>query len=387
MSTPKSRTYVDPHTYEDPNEAIREFAKEIDVSFITIEEVIGGGEFGDVCRGKLKIPTMNIEKDVAIKTLKQDGDKARSDMLAEASIMGQFDNPNIVSLEGVVTRSNPIMIVTEFMRNGSLDKFLQQNDGMFTILQLIGMMRGVASGMTYLSHIGFVHRDLAARNILVNENLVCKVSDFGLSRELEMDRSDYTTKGGKIPVRWTAPEAISYRKFTSSSDVWSFGVVMWEILTYGERPYWNWSNQDVIKAIEEGFRLPPTMNYCPKILYQLMLDSWQSERSERPKFVEIVNRLDNLSRNPYLMEDGIALSAIDIDPDHYISPSDLLTVEEWLRSLNLERYTNVFISNGYSQVCHCLRLNHEHLLGLGIISAVHRKKMLDSLRSPEGYIV
>ena len=90
---------------------------------------------------------------------------------------------------------------------------------------------------------------------------MCKVADFGLSREMESDDTDgaYTTKGGKIPVRWTAPEAISYRKFTSASDVWSYGVVMWEIIAYGERPYWNWSNQDVIKAIEKDYRLPPPM--------------------------------------------------------------------------------------------------------------------------------
>ena len=102
---------------------------------------------------------------------------------------------------------------------------------------------------------------MAARNILVNEGLVCKVADFGLSREIESDTTDgaYTTTGGKIPVRWTAPEAIAFRKFTSASDVWSYGVVMWEIVSYGERPYYNWSNQDVIKAVEKGYRLPPPM--------------------------------------------------------------------------------------------------------------------------------
>ncbi|KAG7253478.1 hypothetical protein CRUP_033812 [Coryphaenoides rupestris] len=92
---------------------------------------------------------------------------------------------------------------------------------------------------------GYVHRDLAARNILVNSNLVCKVSDFGLSRVLEDDpEAEYTTRGGKIPIRWTAPEAIAYRKFTSASDVWSYGIVMWEVMSYGERPYWEMSNQD-----------------------------------------------------------------------------------------------------------------------------------------------
>uniref|UniRef100_A0A2K5ELH5 receptor protein-tyrosine kinase n=1 Tax=Aotus nancymaae TaxID=37293 RepID=A0A2K5ELH5_AOTNA len=138
--------------------------------------------------------------------------------------MGQFDHPNIIHLEGVVTKCKPVMIITEYMENGSLDAFLRKNDGRFTVIQLVGMLRGIGSGMKYLSDMSYVHRDLAARNILVNSNLVCKVSDFGMSRVLEDDpEAAYTTRGGKIPIRWTAPEAIAYRKFTSASDVWTHG--------------------------------------------------------------------------------------------------------------------------------------------------------------------
>ena len=127
------KTYVDPHTYEDPNQAVRQFAKEIDSKFNTIEAIIGGGEFGDVCRGRLSIPDRN-DMLVAIKTLKPgSSDKARSDFLTEASIMGQFEHPNVIFLQGVVTRSNPIMIITEYMENGSLDTFLRANDGKFQV--------------------------------------------------------------------------------------------------------------------------------------------------------------------------------------------------------------------------------------------------------------
>ncbi|XP_051549411.1 ephrin type-B receptor 3-like isoform X7 [Myxocyprinus asiaticus] len=297
--TPGMKVYIDPFTYEDPNEAVREFAKEIDVSCVKIEEVIGAGEFGEVCRGRLKLPGRR-EIIVAIKTLKAGyTERQRRDFLSEASIMGQFDHPNIIRLEGVVTKSRPVMIVTEFMENGALDSFLRLNDGQFTVIQLVGMLRGIAAGMKYLSDMNYVHRDLAARNILVNSNLVCKVSDFGLSRFLEDDPTDptYTSSlGGKIPIRWTAPEAIAYRKFTSASDVWSYGIVMWEVMSYGERPYWDMSNQDVINAVEQDYRLPPPMD-CPTALHQLMLDCWVKERNLRPKFSQIVNTLDKLIRN------------------------------------------------------------------------------------------
>ncbi|XP_049824323.1 ephrin type-A receptor 4 isoform X2 [Aethina tumida] len=292
-----SRTYIDPHTYEDPNQAVREFAREIDASCITIEAIIGGGEFGDVCKGKLKLNGIDI--DVAIKTLKVGSlDKSRNDFLTEASIMGQFEHPNVIFLQGVVTKSNPVMIITEYMENGSLDTFLRANDGKFQVIQLTGMLRGIASGMQYLSEMNYVHRDLAARNVLVNTQLVCKIADFGLSREIESaTEGAYTTRGGKIPVRWTAPEAIAFRKFTSASDVWSMGIVCWEVMSYGERPYWNWSNQDVIKSIEKGYRLPAPMD-CPEAIYQLMLDCWQKERTHRPTFQSIVKTLDKLIRVP-----------------------------------------------------------------------------------------
>ncbi|MEJ1274709.1 hypothetical protein NN561_005597 [Cricetulus griseus] len=248
IKLPGVRTYIDPHTYEDPNQAVHEFAKEIEASCITIERVIGAGEFGEVCSGRLKLPGKR-ELPVAIKTLKVGyTEKQRRDFLGEASIMGQFDHPNIIHLEGVVTKSKPVMIVTEYMENGSLDTFLKKNDGQFTVIQLVGMLRGIAAGMKYLSDMGYVHRDLAARNILINSNLVCKVSDFGLSRILEDDpEAAYTTR--------------------------------------------------VIKAVEEGYRLPSPMD-CPAALYQLMLDCWQKDRNSRPKFDEIVNMLDKLIRNP-----------------------------------------------------------------------------------------
>ncbi|KAM6921294.1 ephrin type-B receptor 3b isoform 1-T1 [Xenentodon cancila] len=425
--TPGMKVYIDPFTYEDPNEAVREFAKEIDVSCVKIEEVIGAGnppkllgyrgktashlqaipledftpsgEFGEVCRGRLKLPGRR-EIIVAIKTLKVGyTDRQRRDFLSEASIMGQFDHPNIIRLEGVVTKSRPVMIVTEFMENGALDSFLRLNDGQFTVIQLVGMLRGIAAGMKYLSDMNYVHRDLAARNILVNSNLVCKVSDFGLSRFLEDDPTDptYTSslyfmltysfaypQGGKIPIRWTAPEAIAYRKFTSASDVWSYGIVMWEVMSYGERPYWDMSNQDVINAVEQDYRLPPPMD-CPTALHQLMLDCWVKERNLRPKFTQIVATLDKLIRNAASLKvvtnstqsTGVSQPLLDrCVPDY----STFTTVGDWLDAIKMSRYRDNFVNAGFASFDLVAQMTAEDLLRIGVTLAGHQKKILGSIQ-------
>ncbi|XP_028650767.1 ephrin type-B receptor 3-like isoform X1 [Erpetoichthys calabaricus] len=385
LVTPGMKVYIDPFTYEDPNEAVREFAKEIDISCVKIEEVIGAGEFGEVCRGRLKLPGRR-EIIVAIKTLKAGyTERQRRDFLSEASIMGQFDHPNIIHLEGVVTKSRPVMIVTEFMENGALDSFLRLNDGQFTVIQLVGMLRGIAAGMKYLSDMNYVHRDLAARNILVNSNLVCKVSDFGLSRFLEDDTTDptYTSSlGGKIPIRWTAPEAIAYRKFTSASDVWSYGIVMWEVMSYGERPYWDMSNQDVINAVEQDYRLPPPMD-CPTALHQLMLDCWVKDRNLRPKFAQIVNTLDKLIRNAASLKvisnvhSGVSQPLLDrCVPDY----TTFTTVGDWLDAIKMSRYKDNFLNAGFASFDLVAQMTAEDLLRIGVTLAGHQKKILSSIQ-------
>ncbi|XP_054091590.1 ephrin type-B receptor 1-B isoform X2 [Zeugodacus cucurbitae] len=378
-----SRSYVDPHTYEDPNQAIREFAREIDANYITIEAIIGGGEFGDVCRGRLKIPPNFVQDiDVAIKTLKPgSSEKARCDFLTEASIMGQFDHPNVIYLQGVVTRSNPVMIITEYMENGSLDTFLRVNDGKFQTLQLIVMLRGIASGMAYLSDMNYVHRDLAARNVLVNAQLICKIADFGLSREIENASDAYTTRGGKIPVRWTAPEAIAFRKFTSASDVWSYGVVLWEVMSYGERPYWNWSNQDVIKSIEKGYRLPAPMD-CPEALYQLMLDCWQKQRTHRPTFSSIVSTLDNLARQPQALL--TTRNSPENDGSHILEGQRghniFISTDLWLENIKMSRYSQHFKEANLVTAQQISRLTAQQLSDMGITLVGHQKKILHQAR-------
>ncbi|XP_041860102.1 ephrin type-A receptor 2 isoform X2 [Melanotaenia boesemani] len=386
FSTPEQlkplKTYVDPHTYEDPNIAVLKFATEIHPSHITKQKVIGAGEFGEVYRGILKAPGRK-EVAVAIKTLKPGyTEKQRQDFLSEASIMGQFSHQNIIRLEGVVTKFKHAMIVTEYMENGALDRYLRDHDGEFSSFQLVGMLRGIAAGMKYLSDMSYVHRDLAARNILVNNTLECKVSDFGLSRVLEDDpEGTYTTSGGKIPIRWTAPEAIAYRKFTSASDVWSFGIVMWEVMAFGERPYWDMSNHEVMKAINEAFRLPAPMD-CPSAVYQLMLQCWLQDRSKRPRFGDIVSLLDKLLRSP----DSLKAIA-DFDPRVSIrlpstSGSDgspFRSVSEWLESIKMNQYSDNFSRAGIVTMDQVLQMKNEDIKNIGVRLPGHLKRIAYSI--------
>ncbi|XP_069098928.1 ephrin type-B receptor 5-like isoform X2 [Pleurodeles waltl] len=377
--------YIDPSTYDDPNEALREFTTEIDVSFVKIEEVIGAGEFGEVCCGQLSLPARR-ECTVAIKTLKCDHtDMQRRAFLSEASIMGQFDHPNVIHLEGVVTKSRPVMIVTEFMENGSLDSFLRQNEGGFSVIQLVGMLRGIASGMRFLSDKNYVHRDLAARNILVNSNLVCKVSDFGLSRFLEDDASNLTyagTLGGKMTIRWTAPEAIQYHKFTTASDVWSYGILMWEVMSFGERPYWDMSNQEVLDVLDQDYRLPPPHD-CPSALHLLMLDCWLKDRVQRPKFEQIISSLDKLIRNPASLKTVGVSSSRPSQPLLSNCPPDfplLSTAHDWLDAIKMGQYKANFDNAGYTSFDVISRMTLEDIKQIGISLVGHQKKILNSIQ-------
>lgn len=377
------KPYVDLQPYDDPSRGVLEFIKELDVSCVTMENVIGEGEFGEVYRGSLRLPGKERIV-VAIKTLKSTySDSQWWNFLREATIMGQFNHPNIVHLEGVVTKRRPMMIITEYMENGALDTFLRENEEKFSPVQLVNMLQGIASGMTYLSEHNYVHRDLAARNILVTRSLQCKVSDFGLSRILENDaEGTYETKGGKIPIRWTAPEAIAHRIFTSASDVWSFGIVMWEVLSFGDKPYGNMTNQEVMKSLEDGYRLPPPVD-CPSILYELMKSCWSHDRMRRPHFQEIRAQLQHFSSSPHLLR-----CVADFDPRVTLrlpscSGSDGIpyrSIPEWLESIRMKRYISNFRTAGLDTMESILDLTAEDLKQMGVSLPGHQKRILCSIQ-------
>ncbi|XP_073094405.1 ephrin type-A receptor 1 isoform X3 [Manis javanica] len=376
------KPYVDLQAYEDPAQGALDFTQELDPAWLIVDTVIGEGEFGEVYRGTLRIPSQNY-KTVAIKTLKDTSpDGQWWNFLREATILGQFNHPHILHLEGVITKRKPIMIITEFMENGALDAFLREREDQLAPGQLVAMLQGIASGMNYLSDHNYVHRDLAARNILVGQNLCCKVSDFGLTRLLDNFDGTYETQGGKIPIRWTAPEAIAHRIFTTASDVWSFGIVMWEVLSFGDKPYGEMSNQEVMKSIEEGYRLPPPLD-CPAALYELMKNCWAYDHARRPHFHHLKAHLEQLLANPHSLR-----TIANFDPRvtlrlPSLSGSDGIpyrSVPEWLESIRMKRYILHFHSAGLDTMECVLELTAEDLAQMGITLPGHQKRILCSIQ-------
>ncbi|XP_074043504.1 tyrosine-protein kinase FRK [Macrotis lagotis] len=253
---------------------------EIDRNSLQLLKILGSGQFGEVWEG-----LWNNTTPVAVKTLKP-GSMDPKDFLREAQIMKNLRHPKLIQLYAVCTLEDPIYIITELMRHGSLQVYLQNDAGSKIHLpQQLDMAAQVASGMAYLESQNYIHRDLAARNVLVGEHNVYKVADFGLARVFKVENEDvYESKPEiKLPVKWTAPEAIRSHKFSIKSDVWSFGILLYEIITYGKMPYPGMTGMQVIQKLDQNYRLPQPDN-CPLELYNIMLQCWNVEPKDRPTF-------------------------------------------------------------------------------------------------------
>ncbi|KAF7210967.1 transcript variant X4 [Nothobranchius furzeri] len=264
---------------------------EIQRDRIELGRCIGEGQFGDVHQGVYNSPD-KPSLSVAIKTCKNcTTDSVREKFLQEALTMRQFDHPHIVKLIGVIT-DNPVWIIMELCTLGELRSFLQVKKYSLDLATLILYAYQLSTALAYLESKRFVHRDIAARNVLVSSVDCVMLGDFGLSRYME-DSSYYKASKGKLPIKWMAPESINFRRFTSASDVWMFGVCMWEILMYGIKPFQGVKNNDVIGRIENGERLamPPQ---CPPTLYSLMTKCWSYDPSKRPRFTELKTQLSTI---------------------------------------------------------------------------------------------
>ncbi|XP_066490837.1 NT-3 growth factor receptor isoform X2 [Tiliqua scincoides] len=278
---------------------------------IILKRELGEGAFGKVFLAECY--NLSPTKDkmlVAVKALKDPTLAARKDFQREAELLTNLQHDHIVKFYGVCGDGDPLIMVFEYMKHGDLNKFLRahgpdamilvdgqprQAKGELGLSQMLHIASQIASGMVYLASQHFVHRDLATRNCLVGANLLVKIGDFGMSRDVYS--TDYYRVGGHtmLPIRWMPPESIMYRKFTTDSDVWSFGVILWEIFTYGKQPWFQLSNTEVIECITQG-RVLERPRVCPKEVYDIMLGCWQREPQQRLNIKEIYKILHALGK-------------------------------------------------------------------------------------------
>ncbi|XP_042795613.1 proto-oncogene tyrosine-protein kinase ROS isoform X2 [Panthera leo] len=285
---------------------------------LTLRLLLGSGAFGEVYEGTAVdiLGAGSGETKVAVKTLKKGStDQEKIEFLKEAHLMSKFNHPNILKQLGVCLLNEPQYIILELMEGGDLLTYLRKarmtkfHGPLLTLVDLVDLCVDISKGCVYLEQMHFIHsfchRDLAARNCLVSvkdytsPSRVVKIGDFGLARDIY--KNDYYRKRGEglLPVRWMAPESLMDGIFTTQSDVWSFGILIWEILTLGHQPYPAHSNLDVLNYVQTGGRLQPPRN-CPDDLWNLLTQCWAQEPDQRPTFHKIQDQLQlfkNVSLN------------------------------------------------------------------------------------------
>ncbi|XP_029563138.1 tyrosine-protein kinase ABL2 isoform X2 [Salmo trutta] len=270
---------------------------EMERTDITMKHKLGGGQYGEVYVGVWKKYNLTV----AVKTLKEDTMEVE-EFLKEAAVMKEVKHPNLVQLLGVCTLEPPFYIVTEYMPHGNLLDYLRECDREeVNAVVLLYMATQISSAMEYLEKKNFIHRDLAARNCLVGENSVVKVADFGLSRLMTGDT--YTAHAGaKFPIKWTAPESLAYNTFSIKSDVWAFGVLLWEIATYGMSPYPGIDLSQVYDLLEKGYRMEQPEG-CPPKVHELMRACWQWSPLDRPSFAETHQAFETMFHDSSISEE------------------------------------------------------------------------------------
>uniref|UniRef100_A0A3Q3PYZ0 Tyrosine-protein kinase receptor n=1 Tax=Monopterus albus TaxID=43700 RepID=A0A3Q3PYZ0_MONAL len=282
--------------------------KEVPRRNISLTRGLGHGAFGEVYEGlAVGIPGEPSPLQVAVKTLPEVcSEQDELDFLMEALIISKFSHQNIVRCIGVSLQAMPRFILLELMAGGDLKTFLREtrprleHPSSLTIVDLLNVARDIAKGCQYLEENQFIHRDIAARNCLLTckePGRIAKIGDFGMARDIY--RASYYRKGGRamLPVKWMPPEAFMEGIFTSKTDTWSFGVLLWEIFSLGYMPYPSRSNQEVLEFVTNGGRMDPPKN-CPGPVYRIMTQSWQHQPEDRPNFSTILERIDYCLQDP-----------------------------------------------------------------------------------------
>uniref|UniRef100_A0A8C8F9S7 Receptor protein-tyrosine kinase n=1 Tax=Oncorhynchus tshawytscha TaxID=74940 RepID=A0A8C8F9S7_ONCTS len=321
-----------------PNQAQMRILKETELKKL---RVLGSGAFGTVYKGAWAPDGENVKIPVAIKVLRENtSPKANKEILDEAYVMAGVASPYVCRLLGICLTST-VQLVTQLMPYGCLLDYVRENKDHIGSQYLLNWCVQIAKGMSYLEDVRLVHRDLAARNVLVKNPNHVKITDFGLARLLDIDETEYHADGGKVPIKWMALESILHRKFTHQSDVWSYGVTVWELMTFGAKPYDLIPARDIPELLEGGERLPQPL-ICTIDVYMIMVKCWMIEPDSRPKFKELVTEFSAMARDPprYVViqnDDKMSLSS-PVDSQFFrmlleeegAEIRDLLDAEEYL---------------------------------------------------------
>ncbi|MBN3324666.1 EGFR factor, partial [Atractosteus spatula] len=300
----QERELVEPLTPsgEAPNQALLRILKETEFKKI---QVLGSGAFGTVYKG-LWIPEgEDVKIPVAIKVLREaTSPKANKEILDEAYVMASVNNPHVCRLLGICLTST-VQLITQLMPYGCLLDYVKEHKDNIGSQYLLNWCVQIAKGMNYLEERHLVHRDLAARNVLVKTPQHVKITDFGLAKLLSADEKEYHADGGKVPIKWMALESILHRIYTHQSDVWSYGVTVWELMTFGSKPYDGIPASEIAGILEKGERLPQPP-ICTIDVYMIMVKCWMIDADSRPRFRELIAEFSKMARDPprYLVIQG-----------------------------------------------------------------------------------
>uniref|UniRef100_A0A9J8BIA4 Receptor protein-tyrosine kinase n=1 Tax=Cyprinus carpio carpio TaxID=630221 RepID=A0A9J8BIA4_CYPCA len=311
----QERELVEPLTPsgEAPNQALLRILKETEFKKI---KVLGSGAFGTVYKGLWVPEGENVKIPVAIKVLREaTSPKANQEILDEAYVMATVEHPHVCRLLGICLTST-VQLITQLMPYGCLLDYVRENKDNIGSQHLLNWCVQIAKGMSYLEERHLVHRDLAARNVLVKTPQHVKITDFGLAKLLNADEKEYHADGGKVPIKWMALESILHRTYTHQSDVWSYGVTVWELMTFGTKPYDGIPASEIAEVLEKGERLPQPP-ICTIDVYMIMVKCWMIDAESRPRFRELISEFTKMARDPprYLVIQGD-------DRMHLPSPSD-----------------------------------------------------------------